>query len=186
MPADGARAPGPLESPRTLALLLFLLSLAVSGRSLTTHRQLAGLGGMVDEWFAVGLNYRVYGTLGIEPRRSDVTLSPGYPLFVAAVASAVGDPPVVTRQYFFRSMDAAFRNIGGHPWVYVRNCVRSFTTFTLAINSVFVRVFQYLQTASRAFSWLVAAVYASISAVHTFVYMDLMYFYVKVPFLLIF
>jgi hypothetical protein len=99
--------PGP-SSRRTLALLAFLVSLSMSGFSLVGRRQLAGLGGIVDEWFLVGLNMRVSGTLGIQAGRPDVVLAPGYPLFVAAVAAVVGNPRSLTPEYVERCVRAVF------------------------------------------------------------------------------
>ena len=87
---------------------MFLLSLATGAWSLATHRQLEGLGGMVDEWFLVGLNLRVHGTLGIEPGRPDVVLAPGYPVFAAALAALSPAPSAVTTAYLRRSMGLLF------------------------------------------------------------------------------
>lgn len=98
----------PRASRRKAALGLFLLSLATGAWSLATHRQLEGLGGMVDEWFLVGLNLRVHGTLGIEAGRPDVVLAPGYPIFAAGVAALSPAPEAVTASYLGRSMGLLF------------------------------------------------------------------------------
>src|SRR5712691_4514515 len=74
----------PSPRPRTLGLLLFVLVLAASGYLLLGGRPLKFLGGLTDEWFGLGRNLAVYGTLGwgTEPI---VLRAPGYPAFIAGV-----------------------------------------------------------------------------------------------------
>jgi len=79
----------------------------MSGFSLVARRQLEGLGGLVDEWFFVGMNLRISGTLGILPGQADVVLAPGYPIFVSAVAALAGRP-ADTSGYFVRCLDTLF------------------------------------------------------------------------------
>jgi hypothetical protein len=95
-------------SRRTLALAVLLASLLASGFSQVFRHQLGGLGGLVDEWFLVGLNLRISGTLGIEPARPDVVLAPGYPIFVAGVAEIVGHADRLTPGYVGRCVRALF------------------------------------------------------------------------------
>jgi hypothetical protein len=87
---------------------VFLLSLSMTGFSLVARRQLAGLGGIVDEWFVVGLNLRAFGSLGIQKGRPDVVLAPGYPVFVAGVAALAGGPASTTPDYVDRCVRAVF------------------------------------------------------------------------------
>jgi hypothetical protein len=125
---------------RTLALVVFLASLSTSGFSLAQRNQLAGLGGLVDEWFLVGLNLRVHGNLGIQPSRPDVVLAPGYPIFVAGVAALVGHPERVNPRYFVRCMSALFlaqalllAGASSMLFLWLRQSVATWTAFALAL-----------------------------------------------------
>jgi hypothetical protein len=83
---------------RLAALLVFLATLGVSAFSLTSRRQLGALGGLTDEWQALGANLAVYGTLGME-NEPWVLRPPGYPALVALVLKAAGAPNVSTVAY---------------------------------------------------------------------------------------
>lgn len=67
-----------------LGLLVFLLTLAAAGYVLLARRPLLFLGGLTDEWFGLGCNLAVHGTLGWgdEPI---LLRPPGYPAFIAGV-----------------------------------------------------------------------------------------------------
>lgn len=93
--------------PRTLALLLFLVTLAVSGFSLVTRRQLGFLGGLTDEWLMLGANVAVHRTLGLE-NEPWVFRPPGYPAFLALAVVTAGTPRVVTQAYVMRVRPVAF------------------------------------------------------------------------------
>jgi hypothetical protein len=56
--------------------------------------QLGGMGGLVDEWYILGINILNHGTLGIggEPT---VLRAPGYPLFVAVALRFLGGFAVI-------------------------------------------------------------------------------------------
>jgi 4-amino-4-deoxy-L-arabinose transferase-like glycosyltransferase len=62
----------------------------VIGVSLARNRQL-GTRYFADEWFSLGVNLRVWSTLGVE-REPTVLRPPGYPAFVAAVLLPLGVP----------------------------------------------------------------------------------------------
>ncbi|MBI5469370.1 MAG: glycosyltransferase family 39 protein [Deltaproteobacteria bacterium] len=128
---------------------------------------------------------------------------------------------------------SAIENLKKSPGTYVVNCLTSFFTLNIHINSVFIKVFQFIQspdngiekawfvpgaaqdfypsTASNAFSFLVyaltglsllglylslkkkdgfflvpGAVYLALTVSHSLTYFDLMYYYIKMPFLFLF
>ena len=83
---------------RLAAMMVFLVTLGVSAFSLTSRRQLGALGGLTDEWHALGANLAVYGTLGMEDEPW-VLRPPGYPAIVALVLKAAGTPAVSTAAY---------------------------------------------------------------------------------------
>jgi hypothetical protein len=89
-------------SVRTVALLLFLVTLGVAGFSLRTCRQLGPFGGLTDEWLELGVNLALHGTLGLgnEPW---TLRAPGYPAFIALPLLGTQPPPVVTIAYLMRS-----------------------------------------------------------------------------------
>jgi 4-amino-4-deoxy-L-arabinose transferase-like glycosyltransferase len=78
-------------SPRTLALVVFLATLGVCAFSLSNRRQLGTMGGLTDEWYALGANLRAAGVLGIGDK-AIATRPPGYPLFIAAALLPAGRP----------------------------------------------------------------------------------------------
>jgi hypothetical protein len=86
---------------RALALLLFLLVLAVCAFSLQGRRQLGRLGGVTDEWIMLGANIAVHGTLGLEDEPW-LLRPPGYPAFLAVSLKIAGPPRVVTVAYLDR------------------------------------------------------------------------------------
>jgi hypothetical protein len=85
----------PTLSRARAAFAVSLLTLVVSALSIAHNRQLGAMGGMTDEWYLLGANLSVSGTLGIggEPI---VTRPPGYPMFIAVslrvLAGAPGQP----------------------------------------------------------------------------------------------
>lgn len=74
------------------ALLVFALCFCVSGYSILHKRQLFGLEGMTDEWYNLGINLAVYGTLGIGPEPIALR-PPGYPFFVAVTLRTLTGSP---------------------------------------------------------------------------------------------
>jgi hypothetical protein len=96
-----------------LALLVGLASFAVSGASYTRNRPLGALGGIADEWFRLGTNLAIHGTLGVD-REPIVYRPPGYPLFVAGVLHAYLDvpaaasPEAATPAFSARGADAVY------------------------------------------------------------------------------
>jgi hypothetical protein len=80
----GRRQAGDAEG---LALLVFLVTFAAAGTLLLERRPLADLGGAADEWFMLGVNLRLYHTLGLESHPI-LLRPPGYPLFIAGVLAA--------------------------------------------------------------------------------------------------
>ncbi len=127
----------------------------------------------------------------------------------------------------------AKRNIIKHPGIYIYNLINNFRTFNLDINSVFIKIFLYVQTPGNVFNkvWLktgdpqvfypdtaadlftyfiyfleifsfAGIVYALVNkeefmivpvltylcfaVAHSITYMDVMYYYIKVPFLFVF
>lgn len=90
---------------RTLALLVFLLTLAAAVYIQKSSLPLLFMGGMADEWFPLGLNLAAYGTLGWG---NDPILlrPPGYPAFIAAVLRATTSVPApITESYGRVSID---------------------------------------------------------------------------------
>lgn len=83
--AAGDLSPGKRRRP--LALLVFLVTFAAAGTLLLERRPLADLGGAADEWFMLGVNLRLYHTLGLESHPI-LFRPPGYPLFIAGVLAA--------------------------------------------------------------------------------------------------
>jgi hypothetical protein len=75
-----------------LAALVVGISLAITGLSHSSSHEVESLGGMSDEWAFLGANLAIYHTLGAgtEPF---VFRPPGYPFFLAAVATAVLEVP---------------------------------------------------------------------------------------------
>jgi hypothetical protein len=134
-----------------------------------------------------------------------------------------------------RFKDLALVNLRRQPGTYIRNCLGSLRTLALDINSVFLRVFVYLQgtprdteisqgfflrgapdvfgsyalahtfevfvgaltllaalgvlfAVTRKTSWVLATgiTCLAVALTHTLVFMSLMYYYVKLPFLVVF
>jgi hypothetical protein len=159
------------------------------------------------------------------------------PLFTAVTGEAQYSLP--TYLHHVGEIEAAVReqtlqNLQQRPGIYLHNALRSFLTFNLDINSVFVEAFRRIQgpegpralaglfgtapTAAWTPSWVTRAfsawmlglnllaavgaaiairrrerrlllpglVYACLALAHTLVYMDLMYYYSKLPFLFVF
>jgi hypothetical protein len=113
-PADDP-APRPLSrwrtpSDRLLALVLALVSLALSLLLLTTRRPLGHFDHIADEWWLLGLNLAARDTLGL----GDVPFTyrpPGYPVFIALVVRAFTSVPegaALTPRY----VDGALRIVG--------------------------------------------------------------------------
>ncbi len=108
-----AVAGNPFRRRAGLALVVGLASLAVSGASHVRNRPLGALGGVADEWFRLGTNLAIHGTLGVD-REPVVYRSPGYPLFVAAVlhayvdVPAAGSPEAHTPAFQAASADAVY------------------------------------------------------------------------------
>jgi hypothetical protein len=75
------------------ASLLFVAVFGVAVFSAARPGQLGSLGGITDEYFALGAKLRVNGTLGLERNEPSALRPPGYPAFVAAVLWAFVDPP---------------------------------------------------------------------------------------------
>lgn len=75
------------------AILLFVAVFGVAAFSAARPGQLGSLGGITDEYFALGAKLRVNGTLGLERNEPSALRPPGYPAFVAAVLWALVDPP---------------------------------------------------------------------------------------------
>jgi hypothetical protein len=127
----------------------------------------------------------------------------------------------------------AYSNIGKQPLTYVYNVIMNFISINLCVNSVFLKIFDYIQLPgnifhsaflssgnnqtfhkdwqSNLFTFLVIilticagagfylgiknrdisiypvlAVYLCVTIAHSITYMDIMYYYVKMPFLFIF
>ncbi|MBI3267908.1 MAG: glycosyltransferase family 39 protein [Planctomycetes bacterium] len=72
-------------SSSLLPVVLVLAVLAVSSFSHLHNRQLGALGGMTDEWFDLGMNLRLHGSLAIGDALPVLLRPPGYPAFIAAV-----------------------------------------------------------------------------------------------------
>ena len=75
------------------ATLLFVAVFGVAAFSAARPGQLGSLGGITDEYFALGAKLRVNGTLGLERNEPSALRPPGYPAFVAAVLWALVEPP---------------------------------------------------------------------------------------------
>jgi hypothetical protein len=73
------------------ALLLFALSLGACEWSFATKRQLGYMGGLADNWFALGLNLRSHSVFG-EGAEPTLFKPPGYPLLVAGVLALSPSP----------------------------------------------------------------------------------------------
>ncbi len=73
-------------------MLVASVALAAAGYSLSSCRQLGALGGLVDEYFLLGVNLNVHGTLGIGDQPV-VNRPPGYPVFVAIVMRLLSGQP---------------------------------------------------------------------------------------------
>ncbi len=83
------------------ASVLFVAVLGLAGAAADRGPQLAGLGGITDEYFTLGLKLRVNGTLGLSREEPSALRPPGYPAFVAAVVWAlVADPARVDAAAF--------------------------------------------------------------------------------------
>jgi hypothetical protein len=94
-------------SRRPIALGICLLTLAVAGFSFTARRPLGSLGGLCDEWHVLGVNWAVYGTLGIESEPW-IFRPPGYPAFIALTLRLAGPPKVATAAYLVRAEGAVY------------------------------------------------------------------------------
>ena len=101
-----------------LALVVGLASFAVSGASYVSSRPLGALGGIADEWFRLGTNLAIHGTLGVD-REPVVYRPPGYPLFVAAVLRAYVDVPAAGNP---EANTPAFQAAGADA-VYISQCL---------------------------------------------------------------
>ncbi len=79
-------------SPRSLGLLLCFASLAAASLLFVAHRPAGFLGGLTDEWVALGVSLAAHGTLGW---RSEPIIfrPPGYPAFVALLLRAANSVP---------------------------------------------------------------------------------------------
>ena len=75
------------------ASLLFAAAFGLAAFAATRPGQLGSLGGITDEYFALGAKLRVNGTLGLERNEPSALRPPGYPAFVAAVLWALVDHP---------------------------------------------------------------------------------------------
>jgi hypothetical protein len=85
-------------SRRLGALVVCASTLLLSGFSLGSRRQLGHLGGLTDEWYPLGLNLLLYGTLGVGSEPS-LLRPPGYPAFVAGLVGLAAPKPVETSEY---------------------------------------------------------------------------------------
>lgn len=74
--------------------------------AVTRHPQLGHFGGVTDEYFALGIQLRGWGTLGLSPTEPSALRPPGYPAFVAAVLWLALPPP--------DRVDATAYTVGGH------------------------------------------------------------------------
>ncbi len=89
-----------------LGAFLFVATLLASSQLNLAHKPLRFLGGITDEWFALGCNVAYDGTLGIG-ERPIVLRAPGYPFFIAAVLRATASKPErYTRSFFEPVLDA--------------------------------------------------------------------------------
>jgi hypothetical protein len=84
--------------PRRLpmAALVFALVASLGLTSVLTRPQLGTLGGVTDEYFALGARLWANGTLGLSADEPSALRAPGYPALVAATLRvALGDPASV-------------------------------------------------------------------------------------------
>ena len=169
-------------------------------------------------------------------RWCDVWVNHGEKVFSDLVPLGVFDYKVLIE--YNNVLDDAYgkeakKNIFTHPDVYLYNCINSFRTFNLDINSVFIKSFLYIQTQGNVFhqlflypgnpqdfypdaaanlfkyfiylltlfsfagiifalvnkeEFLIVPVFAYLcfATAHSITYMDIMYYYIKVPFLFVF
>jgi hypothetical protein len=85
--------PVPRLSLGTWGLLLFALVLAVCLTSVGRRRQLGFMGGVTDEYLALGIKLRVTGTLGLSVAEPSALRAPGYPAFIATVLAVALPAP---------------------------------------------------------------------------------------------
>ena len=166
----------------------------------------------------------------------DLWYSDGMPIFEKVTGENVYSSNtyaknVLELQDAFRS--EAIRNIRTQPQVYLYNTFQNFMTINIDINSVLLRIFEFIQISKKEFdmSWLDARnprlfysspwptsfevfiylititsligigrgfwirdrflivpflIYLCVCIAHSITYMDLMYYYIKIPFLFIF
>lgn len=86
-------------------LLVFALTTAVAAFSQSRNRQVWQLAGLSDEWFGLGVNLNISGTLGFQGRPM-VLRPPGYPFFIAAVLRIATGRPAAD--------STAYRDLAGH------------------------------------------------------------------------
>lgn len=101
------------------ALLVCVSTLAVSGFSLGARHQLGTLGGLTDEWYPLGLNLALNGTLGVGTEPS-LLRPPGYPAFVAGLVRLAAPRPVESAEYARRVRPVVY---AGHALVLAATAV---------------------------------------------------------------
>jgi hypothetical protein len=74
-----------------LSVTLFILVFGTASWSLSTRAQIADLGGLLDEWYVLGLNLSIHGTLGAGQAPS-LFRAPGYPAVEAVAIRALAGP----------------------------------------------------------------------------------------------
>jgi len=77
------------------AAAVFAVVGSVAAYSASRPAQLGSLGGVTDEYFALGAKLRVNGTLGVARNEPSALRPPGYPAFVAVVLAAFVESPSV-------------------------------------------------------------------------------------------
>jgi hypothetical protein len=89
-----------------LAVVVFVLCAGLGVGSVLTRPQLGTMGGVTDEYFALGAKLWVNGTLGPSAGQPSALRAPGYPALVAALLHlTLGDPA---------SVDVAHMTVRGH------------------------------------------------------------------------
>jgi hypothetical protein len=87
------------KSRVTFSLILFIVTLSLSGFSIFHNRQLQYMGGMAEEYFHLGVNLHYSGKYTLDNKTPFIFRPPGYPFFIASVLKIWGGMPDINATF---------------------------------------------------------------------------------------